>query len=413
MKLKFLIIRFTLIAGTGLIASSALASNTRVRSMGDVGLILRDDSNLWLFPSTVMHYRNLAILELGGRRELIYYLPNQAGIDPGGGGLIRLGGSGRHVIGGFVGESSERLPFAPLDPTTGQPLAMNRKIDLFYGVKNANSGLGWQLTYASGAHKSSSSSGVLGAIENKASVRLLGLSFGMTHSFATGGTLDLALRYENHGFEVTRTSGMAENSRGGHHLELLSRWTKGIKGGMEIVPFAGAKVGSDGRDLGQGIGSQSTDLAQNRILAGTGFNFRPDSNSVFSLGLSFFRSQETTTTDVGSSATKLTQVTWRLPFVFGGVETALFDWLRVRFGFQKALQTLSRETRGTGLASNNDSEDTRSEGPFELAFGLGIHHRSLTIDFSLDPNYFKRGVYVLSGSQGNMFNLVTVTYGFE
>jgi hypothetical protein len=37
----------------------------------------------------------------------------------------------------------------------------------------------------------------------------------------------------------------------------------------------------------------------------------------------------------------------------------------------------------------------------------------LAVDFSLDPDYFKRGVYVLSGSEGKMFNLVTVTYGFE
>src|SRR5574342_1196937 len=87
---------------------SAFASNTRTRSMGDVGLVLRDQSNIWLFPSTLVRYSNLAILELGGQRELIYYLPAQAGFDPSGGGLIGLGTEGRYVLGGFVGESSER-----------------------------------------------------------------------------------------------------------------------------------------------------------------------------------------------------------------------------------------------------------------------------------------------------------------
>lgn len=119
---------------------SALASNTRTRSMGDVGLVLCDQSNIGLFPSTIVRYRNLAILELGGQRELIYYLPAQAGFDPSGGGLIGFGAEGRHVIGVFVGESSERLPFAPFDPTTGQPLAMNRRLDFFYGAKEANAG---------------------------------------------------------------------------------------------------------------------------------------------------------------------------------------------------------------------------------------------------------------------------------
>ncbi len=391
---------------------SAFASNTRTRSMGDVGLILRDHSNIWLFPSTMVRYRNLAILELGGQRELIYYLPAQAGFDPSGGGLIGFGASNRHVIGGFVGESSERLPFAPFDPITGQPLAMNRRSDLFYGMKNASTSWGWQLTYASGGHQSSSTFG--GTTSNsETSARLIGLALGLTHSSIKNGIFDATLRYENHSFEVTSGSSVNVSSRGGHHIDLLSRWTKALNARVEIVPLLGFAIGSDGRDLGQGIGSQSEDLKQSWIFAGTGFNFRPDSNNVFSLGLSLLRDQETTTTDMGSSATKLTQTTWRLPFVFGGVETTLFKWLQARFGFQKSLQSVSRKTRTIGLSSNNESEDKRSEGPFELTFGLGIHYRNLTVDFSLDPDYFKRGVYVLSGSEGKMFNLVTVTYGFE
>lgn len=202
-------------------------------------------------------------------------------------------------------------------------------------------------------------------------------------------------------------------SRGGHHIDLLSRWTKVLNTRVDVVPIVGFAIGSDGRDLGQTITSPSEDLKQSRIFAGAGFNFHPDSSNVFSFGLSLLRDQETTTTDMGSSATKLTQTTWRLPFVFGGVETALFKWLQARFGFQKSLQSVSRKTRTIGLSINNESEDKRSEGPFELTFGLGIHYRHLTVDFSLDPDYFKRGVYVLSGSTGRMFNLMTMTYGFE
>jgi hypothetical protein len=285
---------------------------------------------------------------------------------------------------------------------------MNRRLDLLYGTKNASASWGWQLTYASGGHQSSSTFG--GATSNsETGARLIGLAFGLTHSSVHNGTLDATLRYENHSFEATSGSTVNASSRGGHHIDLLGRWTKALNAQAEVAPFLGFAIGSDGRD----IGSQSEDLKQSRILAGAGLNFRPDSNNVFSLGLSLLRNQETTTTDVISSATKLTQTTWRLPFVFGGVETTLFKWLQARFGFQKSLQSVSRKTRTIGLSSNNESEDKRSEGPFELTFGLGIHYRNLTVDFSLDPDYFKRGVYVLSGSEGKMFNLVSVTYEFE
>ncbi|MDZ7304712.1 MAG: hypothetical protein ONB44_21500, partial [candidate division KSB1 bacterium] len=362
---------------------SAFASTTRVRSMGDVGLIFRDHSNIWLFPSNVTRFGNLVILELGGQRELIDYLPAQAGFDPSGGALISFGVNQQHVIGGFFGDSSERLPFAPVDPITGQPVAMNRRMDLFYGMNQAHTSFGWQLTYASGGHQSSSTFGST----NNARARLLGLAFGVTHASDKSGTLDATLRYEYHSYEVMRASRADERSRGGHHVNLLSRWVKTLNERVEIVPFLGFAIGSDGRDLGN---SQTEDLTQSRIFSGTGLNFQPDSINVFSLGFSLLRARETTTTDFGTSAIKLTQTTWRLPFVFGGVETTLFKCLQVRFGFQKALQSVSRKTRTVGLASNDESEDKRSEGPFELAFGLGIHHRQLTIDFSLDPDYFKR-----------------------
>jgi len=399
---------------------SALASTTRVRSMGDVGLILRDDSNIWLFPSTTVQYANLALLELGGRPELLYYLPAQVGFDPAGGGLVGFGPGRRHVIGAFVGESSELMPLVPPNPTTGPSIRMDRKIDLFYALKGRQASAGCRLTYARGSYKSSQTRSLREPpVVNEAWAQVMDLALGVTRSVIQDGILDITVGYVNHTFEVTHwiIASQRPKPRGGHHFELLGRWTKKLMERVDMVPFAGGAIGSEGRETPADIGGRIEDLAQSRLLAGVGLNFRPDSGSVFSLALSVLRTQETTTTKVlGQSRTKHKLVTFRLPFVFGGAETALFDWLRVRFGFQKALQTVNRETKVTyegSPSADTQSEDQRSDGPFEFTFGLRIHHRGLTIDLSLDPDYFKRGVYALSGSSGKMFNLVTMTYAFE
>ena len=55
-----------LLAASVLLSTSVLASDTRVRTMGDNNMVLLDEANIRLFPSRVLDYPNLAIGEFGG-----------------------------------------------------------------------------------------------------------------------------------------------------------------------------------------------------------------------------------------------------------------------------------------------------------------------------------------------------------
>ena len=50
-------------------SAAALASQTRVRTMGNNNTILVDDNNIWLFPSRLNNYPALAIGEFSGNND--------------------------------------------------------------------------------------------------------------------------------------------------------------------------------------------------------------------------------------------------------------------------------------------------------------------------------------------------------
>lgn len=48
-------------------AGPATATATRVETLGDAALFLRDNNNIWRFPSAVLDYRTTQVLGLAGR----------------------------------------------------------------------------------------------------------------------------------------------------------------------------------------------------------------------------------------------------------------------------------------------------------------------------------------------------------
>jgi len=49
-----------------ILSTNGFASITRTRTMGDAGMIIRDDANYGLFPSVISLYEKGARFELGG-----------------------------------------------------------------------------------------------------------------------------------------------------------------------------------------------------------------------------------------------------------------------------------------------------------------------------------------------------------
>ena len=48
-----------------ILGSTGLATDTRILSMGHVNNIVKDDANIWMYPSTINYYPNIFKGEIG------------------------------------------------------------------------------------------------------------------------------------------------------------------------------------------------------------------------------------------------------------------------------------------------------------------------------------------------------------
>ncbi len=143
-----------------------------------------------------------------------------------------------------------------------------------------------------------------------------------------------------------------------------------------------------------------------QIWTGAGLNYQLDDADLLVLGLSLRRSRLSTENEGGTARSRTTQND--LPFVFGGVESELFSWLKLRLGFQKALRRNSQSNE----FDTGKQETIRTEAPYAFTAGLGFSFKRWRLDLSWDPDFLKRGPYFVSGEQGNLFNLISACYLF-
>lgn len=359
----------------------AYSSVTRTRTMGDVGMIFKDNSNYWLFPSAITSCRNQIIFEWGGRPELFYYATENYGFDRWAGGIVSFGNSNQNRLGAFWSEGSRPSPFE-LFSISG--VATDQKLDLFYGTNTQSGIVGLHLNHSADMIKAQRT----GSNESKTCVTQTQLIFGISR-----GNQDWSIGYR---LSTFRTEG---NNITGHAFDLQNRWFKQIDERLTLIPLFELKLGFEQKNsAAKGFYCQ--------IWTGTGVNYQIDEGDLLVFGISVLASgkslkMEKTGTESGTTI-------FELPYIFGGIESSLFSWLKLRFGFQKALRCISQHNEYNSTSQDN----VNSESPFAVTAGIGLQYKRLTLDLSWDNNFLKRGPYFLSGSKGDIFNLISLSYIF-
>ena len=372
----------------------ASATQTRVTTLGNVDHIIADENNIWQYPQTLSMYPDRVLIEIAGTNF------NRAG--------MHYGGSLAESIGSialYFNQATLSNTYAPSVPdTSGNPqTTIQQKIDLIwakeisavtFGAGISMYGNSYEKDYpAPGKDKTVRSASGLGislgaTLLNSIDTFFSFTSFGWTNEDPTGQT-------------ITSPEGNSIISLGGRYwMELSDSYT--------LIPYLGITLGGQGRSYGPGSAQDGTDstYSYTQIMIGAGDNIIVADNVllVSDIGLSFLpTSREYKQTGVAATTTKRSYKT--LPYFRFGLEATISEKFDFRMGAQKQWFSLTNE-------DNIGNKDTWGYAGTSLSLGFAYHRGNLNIDAAMNPGFFTRGPFLISGAAANLASQVSVRYAW-
>lgn len=381
-----------------MIGASAMATDTRVLTMGENNLIVTDDANIWLFPSRVFEYPNLAIAEFSGDAFTQFGIHWKFGSD----NPLVLGtyftDLGPAVPTDLIGGALVPFDFALLD---------NRRIDLFYGNEISDFKFGTHFAYYKSGQEVDAA-----ADQTKESFGFYDFTFGLTPQ---SGNWDLAVNAGFGSWTDEDADGATETEADGFtNFEVLGRYLWERSPDYTFVPHVGffyAKRGIIDNVIGDGDPATVNDRSDKYTLtgfdAGFGINYTPASNVLAVCDFGFLYEKWKHEIDEVLPAAfnnELTYTVKALPYFKIGLDADVFKWMDVRFG------ATSYWVSDNDKDDNANAEFKRSFADNDTYLGFGFHWKRLHIDTYTDPQLFLDGLNFISGSDVDMNFRISAVY---
>lgn len=423
------------LAALMLLSTAAFATGTRVLTMGEANNILLDEANIWLYPSRINMYPNVAVGEAG-------YYSYGSGYEVGSLGVHwKFNEKNPWVLGtyltsdiykiadgaGGLGLSNTTLPFHyPTydffsvdqdewwfpDPQTLTNNWGNQRLSLFYGRKLGTTPFGFYINNVQSSWKDEFTTP-----SSKAERSLSELDFGAGLTDPAGkwdvsaGLNLMSWKNKNAaGVDVTKPSGNKSFYAMGRYFKQMNpQWT--------IVPNAGVVIGSykvEWYDQGTPNTVTNTEEYKNTTFwLGLGAHYTPAASVLAVLeggvGYSSNKIEWNSIAPVATVERKLN--TFTLPYIRTGLEGKVFDWLDLRAGAVSYWHRSSDEIAVTAGVTGK----TKYNFPDNQTYlGAGLHFGNLHIDTHTDPAFLLKGPNFVSGGTTEDLNFgVSVLYEFK
>lgn len=415
-----------------LVASSLMATDTRVFTMGDNNGILLDDANIWLYPSRINFYPDLANIELAGSGEYriplgpVEYRYNQ--------GISRIGVNMKfnddnpYVIGIYLhNQDGYYNSFSPVgipghgsvydDDYYDAESNSNRRGDFFYGRKMGEANVGLRVGFTHSSYKNLSATSY-----NENAFSQMNIDLGMT---LKEGLIDIAVGYERFSFTdmitVNLNQGLGDTTlwggvdnykpdgnkkfyiRGRHFHELNSKVTL-----VPHVEFSSAKYKSEEYDWTAAPApdsgyynrlDQTSETTVKDFTFGGGLHYMPASKvlTVLDFGLRTTKIEQ----DHLNIDEDTTNTSWKwtsLPYFKLGFEASVFRWLDVRFGAESYWTKYTYEQMPSASKATWKYPDNREY------LGFGFNWGNFHVDTYANPQLFTNGFQFISGNSTEEMN---------
>jgi len=363
-------------------SSVVWATESRVESLGGVGYYIRDNTNIFIFPGTMMQYRNQAVAELRSKGNDQSYTVG-----------AQFPKSETSVVGLYLNRPLSISP-SYIISNVAPKMTLDRCITLMYGGKNGDMSYGLLLSFAMDKFSGVNDWGD----EIKQSARYIGISAGVSKSnFDLGLHLEMpAANYEEEGSDDDTWSGTV--------IGLTGRMFSQQSEKLELVGLGNLCLGFSGRE----VGSTDVNYNQLKIQIGGAANYQLDKNNMAVLAVEAFGlDQEKTVVKDGDEVTnKITT----LPGIYLGIESQVKPWLIARLGARQLYQTA---TTVTDPENGEDTEESAYGSSFNVSFGLGITAGHLELDAVFNEGLLFDGPNFITGQSNALAYRMSVTYHFD
>jgi len=395
---------------------SSFATNTRVFTMGDNNTILLDDANIWIFPSRINDYPNLAIGEFGQPGDftefgihwkfkeenpcvLATYLHNSTAVNP--------------MSSPFRAYYTPPYGYDPLFVPFDWALMSNQRIDLLYGrrlgVNQIPLGVRLSLIHSSQRND-------IPTDMNEEGFTVYDLAAGLTLG---GGLTDVAVGFQrmtwtDKGTFAASSSTWDESKPKGNYLLYADGrhfWQPGPPA-WTIIPHAAIYIGKNEAEYYELNAAGTDSLAQTDkynwfgIELGAGIQYAPSNDAmvVIDFGIRYDKlNGEFRNTDITIGTHDAFLKTTAVPFFRAGADLKVFNWMDLRLG---ATSYWNRHTR------ENDFPNKLIQNYADNAtyLGFGFHWGNLHVDTYTEPHLFLDGFNFLSGRSNDMNLWISALY---
>ncbi|MHB2153138.1 hypothetical protein ACX8XN_01925 [Calditrichota bacterium GD2] len=369
MRFKNLLV--VLIIGLGL--THALATETRVGSLGGTGFFIRDETNIFYFPATINQYPGLVIGELRAK-----------GLDDSYSFGIHL----PHTNGTFGIYLNVPTYINPPDFASWGHVQMARKMMLFYGRRLNTLNVGFHLSYLYDKFDGGDDGG-------KEYSLYLSLGAGISSE-----RFDIGLRAEFP--RMRREYDRYNTTWSGFGIGLFGRYFQEINPKLTFIPaihifFEPTSISNES--------DQSLDINTFKLGFGMGTKYQLNENNFVIIGTEILGYDRLFFSSESFDSTKTSIV---FPGIYAGIESSIKPWLQVRLG---AIQVFKRESQS--LEYNSQSfEETAYYSGFKMTFGLGILLGNFRLDATFNESLLFEGPNILNGTNVPLANKISLTYLF-
>ncbi|MBI4727194.1 autotransporter domain-containing protein [candidate division TA06 bacterium] len=431
MKIKFniLLILLAVLAAFG----KSHATATRQESLPGISAFMLDDQDIFNQPSLTPFYYRAAIVDLSGDSSRIT-----------GQSSALLTYANREQTFGVIGlavnyrsEAAQNLinyinPFVDtlgidenlVDKIRDNGLGLNlppipqlgSEYDLIYARKLRDWTAG-----ARAEHSFGQSSYSYSHVENQANCSVTGLTLGLGYDPSDAVRIDAGLSYGRLSFESSYTLSMPDplsilnsteslKSKGLGYLAFSSRAFLSLNEEMVLVPLVDFKYFDLGYDYAKNytlVTAGGTDQSTELFL-GCGWQYRADNRMTLLAGLGYgYQSRTIKDSMVYHSLQEKSIASY--PSITAGVESNITGWLTVRVGAEKKILSQSFTT---DFFDNTTLVEKTVTQPYDLALGLALKMRGLTMDLMLNPKLIYSGGNIASGSRNWPLTRASLVYRF-